>query len=162
MRRTSAEKLKPEFAYYCQTCGKVASKPAVAACCSASCPPPSALPSHCRSTNIAVVSWRIGAQVLDDLGGARRITDSEAQNNAGGVCCASASSGAGGDCHSSQADQAEHLRHLPADIVCALNFSLCLLHTPEAALAYLRCGKTRDAGPARLLNPLSGCDTDFG
>ena len=89
-------------------------------------------------------------QVLDDVGLARRVTDNAVNQSANGVAdtgTAADSSGEAGDLLAEQQPQQHHqqrqqqtdLRHRPADISCAFNFGLCLLHTPTAALAYLRC-----------------------
>ena len=40
---------------------------------------------------------------------------------------------------------AEQLRSQPADIICALNLGLCLLHTRSTALHYLRWAIYREA-----------------
>ena len=52
-------------------------------------------------------------------------------------------------------EQAERLRVWPADIVCALNFSLCLMHSRASGLQYLRCSPDLMSGkglaPARVM-----------
>ncbi len=84
-------------------------------------------------------------QVLDDVGPARRITEREDGHHANGAAGVDASGDLAGDPPTIGPEQQQHqqqqpdLRHRPADIACALNFGLCLLHTPQAALAYLRC-----------------------
>ena len=84
-------------------------------------------------------------QVLDDVGLARRITDGGVPNPANGHASSGAPGDEAGDPGTTPAEQQQQqqqqpdLRHRPADIACALNFGLCLLHTPHAALAYLRC-----------------------
>jgi len=76
-------------------------------------------------------------QVLDDVRAAQRMVATEAQDGVHGSETAATTNGGEG----SDTTPKEHtdLREKSADIVCALNFGLCLLHTPQSALAYLRC-----------------------
>ena len=68
--------------------------------------------------------------------------DAQAQTGVGiSAPAATADEGEGSD--STRTEQID-LRQKSADIVCALNFGLCLLHTPQSALAYLRCVAATD------------------
>ena len=71
-------------------------------------------------------------QVLDNVGLARRINDGEDGELATGVHGVGALGDATGGPGAMPAGQQQQpdLRHRPADIACALNFGLCLLHTP--------------------------------
>ncbi len=75
--------------------------------------------------------------MLDDLRDAQRIVPTEAKSDLEGPGTAATTDGGEGGDHT-QMEQTD-LRQKSADIVCALNFGLCLLHTPQSALAYLRC-----------------------
>ena len=99
--------------------------------------PPLAMPRYRKPARLEGCSWHLPhMQVLDDLGGARRVLDTGVQSQVQGADAVGTTGGAeGGD--SAQTEQTD-LRQKSADIVCALNFGLCLLHTPQAALAYLR------------------------
>lgn len=97
----------------------------------------------------------VPCQVLDDVRDARRVSTAAAEaapcpgwHGVGGGALP-AKSPVDGGAQGLAADQgladeeaSERLRLRPADIICALNFSLCLLHSRRLALAYLRCGAT--------------------
>lgn len=68
--------------------------------------------------------------------------DAEAGGDAGrstGAAADQASAGPAGD--GQDDDCEEELRSTPVDVVASLNFSLCLLHTRELAMRYLRLSR---------------------
>lgn len=99
--------------------------------------------------------------MLDDVSTAKRISIAAYEAEAGPGCQGVGAAPEGPAPVASQADdhvqdtteeesadgeEAEHLRVRPADIICAFNFSLCLMHSRTSGLQYLRCRPSLQIG----------------
>lgn len=92
----------------------------------------------------------------DDMTNIRAQSDSTAAQ--GSAAAAPAGEAASADADGST-DKEEELRGTPADVVASVNFSLCLLHTREDAMRYLRLARAamqQEHGSIMVLDLLGG------